>query len=74
MFGLLAATAHHATGEIAKPEKSEARDLILSGGPSDASERSIIFDYFQTDVVALRGLLLVMAGGINPDLALILGG
>jgi DNA polymerase-1 len=71
--GLLGASAHHGISGISRPEKDEARDLILGGGPWDAEDRERILEYCHSDVVALRKLLLAMAGGIDLDRALIRG-
>ena len=55
--GLLGALTWFGLNAISSEEKTEMRDLILSGGPWSTQQQKAILDYCQTDVDALTGLL-----------------
>ncbi len=61
---LLGALTYHRLDGIAAEEKDRMREMIMSGGPWCASERSEILDYCQTDVDALAQLFPAMLPGI----------
>ena len=54
--GLLGAMTWFGLSAISVEEKTEMRDLILSGGPWNLSQQRAILDYCQTDVDALERL------------------
>ncbi|GMW07797.1 MAG: hypothetical protein AMXMBFR8_25930 [Nevskiales bacterium] len=59
---LLAALAAYGLDGMQSDEKKAMRELILSGGPWDAAERTAILDYCESDVRALKRLLPKMVG------------
>jgi DNA polymerase family A len=71
--GLLGALTYFGLDHIAATDKSAARELILRGGPWDASERKHILAYCESDVDALARLLERMAVGIDLPRALFRG-
>ena len=64
--GLLGALTYFGLPAIGAEEKNEMRDLVLSGGPWDAHQRSAILDYCEGDVDALGRLLPAMAFLLLP--------
>jgi len=66
--GLLGALAWFGLDTMSTEEKTEWRDLILTGGPWSPQERRGVLDYCQTDVDALGDLLprLVQALSDRP--------
>jgi hypothetical protein len=54
-------------------EEEDMRALILRGGPWTSQERQAILDYCESDVVALRRLLLAMLPNIDLGRALLRG-
>ena len=71
--GLIGALIHFGLQSIEAEEKETMRDLVLSGGPWDESDRKAILDYCETDVVALDKLLKTMEGKIDLPRALLRG-
>ncbi len=71
--GLLGALAYFGLPRIDSTEKDTMRDLILSGGPWSEQEQLDIFDYCESDVVALEKLLPKMAPHIDTSRALLRG-
>jgi hypothetical protein len=71
--GLLGALTWHGLAGIASEEKDAMRDLVLSGGPWDATQRQAILDYCESDVVALAKLLPAMDASIDLPRALLRG-
>lgn len=71
--GLLGALLHYGLPSIGGEQKDAMRDLVLSGGPWDPTEKSSILDYCETDVVALGNLLSVMQASIDLPRALLRG-
>ena len=67
---LLGALTYFNLNHIAAAEKDASRDLIMRGGPWDASERLHILDYCQSDVDALARLFNRMIGNIDLPRAL----
>ncbi len=71
--GLLGALAFFNLESLSFSEKSEMRDLILSGGPWDRQQKLAILDYCASDVTALCRLLQAMAPSIDLPRALFRG-
>jgi DNA polymerase-1 len=71
--GLIGALMYFGLQSIAAEEKQSMRDLVLSGGPWDESDRQSILDYCEDDVVALNMLLIAMAVYLDLSRALIRG-
>lgn len=71
--GLLGALTHFGLDAIGTVEKTEMRDLILSGGPWNEAEKVAILDYCQSDVDALARLLPAMLPKIDLPRALLRG-
>ena len=71
--GLLGALACFGLPRIDSAEKDSMRDLILSGGPWSEQEQLDIFDYCESDVVALEKLLPKMAPHLDMPRALLRG-
>ena len=71
--GLLGALLHYGLPSIGGEQKDTMRDLILSGGPWNPSQKRSILDYCETDVVALSDLLTVMQASIDLPRALLRG-
>jgi hypothetical protein len=65
--------AYFGLPRIDSTEKDSMRDLILSGGPWSEQEQLDIFDYCESDVVALEKLLPKMAPHIDTSRSLIRG-
>ncbi|WP_228276441.1 DNA polymerase [Dechloromonas sp. H13] len=63
--GLLGALAYFGLDALAADEKDAMRDLVLQGGPWNATEQRAILDYCESDVVALAKLLPVMRDEID---------
>lgn len=59
---LLAACAHFGIDTITGAYKEEMRDLILSGGPWDDTQRTDILAYCESDVIVTVKLLHAMTG------------
>jgi DNA polymerase I len=53
---LLDAMKYFGLSSISAQEKTEMRDLILSGGPWSAAEREAVLDYCRSDVMSLMRL------------------
>jgi DNA polymerase I len=70
---LLGALAYFGLPRIDSTEKDTMRDLILSGGPWSEQEQLDIFDYCESDVVALEKLLPKMAPHLDMPRALLRG-
>lgn len=58
--GLLGALVYFGEPCMDAARKDAMRDLVLSGGPWSADERGSILDYCESDVTALRRLLIRM--------------
>lgn len=71
--GLLGALTYFGLDSMDAQEKSDMRQLILSGGPWDASQQQAILDYCESDVVALAKLLPAMVDGIDWPRAMVRG-
>jgi DNA polymerase I len=71
--GLLGAIAHFGLNSIGAVEKTEMRDLVLSGGPWADTERTAILDYCESDVASLARLLPAMLPYIDLPRALLRG-
>lgn len=71
--GLLDALVWYGLVGIAQAEKDSMRDVILAGGPWDDTERQAILDYCESDVFALKHLLVEMDGGLDLPRALLRG-
>jgi len=65
--GLLAALSYFGLSSIGADEKTDMRDLVLSGGPWDPHDQEAILDYCQGDVEALHRLLQAMGGRLAPN-------
>ena len=63
----LGALSYFGLPAMGAEEKTEMRNLILSGGPWDAHERDSILEYCQGDVEALQRLLPAIARWILPE-------
>lgn len=70
---LLGALIYFGLQAIAADEKDSMRELVLSGGPWNESDRQVILNYCETDVVALDRLLSAMAQRIDLPRALLRG-
>ena len=70
---LLDALSFYGLSGLEAIEKEEIVKLILRGGPWSAEERQAILDYCESDVIALRKLLLAMASEIRWRYALYRG-
>ena len=64
--GLLGALTYFGLPAIGAEEKTEMRDLVLSGGPWDAQDRCAILEYCEGDVDALERLLSAMVSLFFP--------
>jgi hypothetical protein len=64
---LLGALVYFQLPHMGGEEKAEMRDLVLSGGPWDASQRQAILDYCQEDVDALARLLPALVPAITES-------
>ena len=64
--GLLGALSYFGLPAMGAEEKSDMRDLILSGGTWDQHEQGAILNYCQGDVEALHRLLSAMEGRLDP--------
>ncbi len=71
--GLLGALLHYGLPAISGEQKDAMRDLVLTGGPWNKSEREAILDYCQSDVVALDQLFSAMQNEIDWPRALLRG-
>ena len=71
--GLLGALTHFGLPCLDVVEKDAMRNLILSGGPWSQKEQEDIFDYCESDVVALEKLLPHMAPHLNIPHSLLRG-
>ena len=71
--GLLGALIYFGLPSINGEEKDAMRDLVLTGGPWNASDQVAILDYCQTDVVALAHLMQAMQSLIDWPRALLRG-
>jgi DNA polymerase I len=71
--GLLGAMAYFGLDRMLASEKTEMRDLIISGGPFSAAQWDAILDYCATDVDALASLLPIMAPIVDLPRALLRG-
>jgi len=71
--GLLGALAYHGLRGIGAAEKEDLRALAIRGGPYTPEEREALFDYCETDVLALAALLPKMWPNIDLPRALIRG-
>jgi DNA polymerase I len=71
--GLVGALLHFGLPSIESMEKDRMRSLILEGGPWSQAEKDQILAYCETDVVALSGLLKMMANHIDWPRALLRG-
>ena len=71
--GLLGALLHYGLPHIGGEQKDTMRNLILNGGPWNASEQVAILDYCESDVVALAHLLNAMKNQIDWPRALLRG-
>jgi DNA polymerase-1 len=71
--GLLGALAYFGLDSIGATEKTEMRDLIMSGGPWSGEKREAILDYCESDVVALERLLPAMLPCLDLPHALVRG-
>jgi hypothetical protein len=71
--GLIGALMHYGLPSIGGEQKGTMRDLILTGGPWSPAEELAIFDYCETDVVALDNLLTAMQDQIDWPRALLRG-
>jgi len=65
--GLLGALSYFGLPAMGAEEKSDMRDLILSGGTWDQHEQGAILNYCQGDVEALHRLLSAMEGRLIPE-------
>jgi hypothetical protein len=72
-YSLIGALIAHGLEHLDVTEKAEMRDLILRGGPWTSQERQDILAYCESDVVALRRLLLAMLPSIDLGRALLRG-
>lgn len=70
--GLLGALCYFGLPGITTDEKTQMRELILSGGPWTPQQQSAILDYCQSDVDATASLLTAMVkrGGLDMGRAL----
>ncbi|MEO9935656.1 DNA polymerase [Rhodopirellula bahusiensis] len=59
-WGLLGCLAHFGLDSMLASEKTEMRELAISGGPYSSEEMVALLDYCQTDVDALDQLLPMM--------------
>jgi DNA polymerase I len=71
--GQIGALVYFGIDAIDVAEKEEMRALILTGGPWSAAERVAIFDYNESDVIALDKLLPAMLPHIDMPRALLRG-
>jgi DNA polymerase I len=71
--GLVGALLYFGLPSIESMEKDRMRSLILEGGPWSRAEQGQILAYCESDVVALSGLLKVMAKNIDWPRALLRG-
>lgn len=71
--GLLGALAYFGLDSLAADEKTAMRDLVLRGGPWDATEQVAILDYCESDVLALAKLFPAMREEIDWPRALLQG-
>jgi hypothetical protein len=71
---LLAALLHYGlTGSVSVTEKSDMRQLALSGGPFTDEQKEQLLDYCESDVEAVARLWRAMATGIDAPRALLRG-
>ena len=71
--GLVGALVYFNLGGMDAVEKDSMRQLVLRGGPWNASERSAILEYCESDVDSLAKLLPIMQPGIDLPRALLRG-
>ncbi len=71
--GLLGALTYFGLSCLDAVEKNTMRDLIMSGGPWSEQEKLDIFDYCESDVIALEKLLPKMVPFLNISLSLLRG-
>jgi DNA polymerase family A len=71
--GLLGALTYFGLDHIAAAEKDAGRELVIRGGPWDASERQRILEYCESDVDATTRLFKRMAADIDVPRALLRG-
>lgn len=71
--GLLGALTYFGLSCLDAVEKTAMRDLIMSGGPWSEQEKLDIFDYCESDVIALEKLLPKMVPFLNISLSLLRG-
>lgn len=64
---LLGALLHFGQNGIEAVEKEEMRQLAIRGEPFTERERKELLDYCESDVVALRQLLIVLMPHIEPQ-------
>jgi hypothetical protein len=71
--GLLGALNWHGLKSMDAVEKTEMRELAMSGGPYTATQKIELLDYCESDVIALERLLLAMSPSIDLPHALLRG-
>lgn len=71
--GLVGALTYFALPSMGGTQKDAMRDLVLAGGPWDATQRMAILEYCEADVRALQSLLSAMHDKIDWPLALLRG-
>jgi DNA polymerase-1 len=71
--GLIGALSYFGLAAMAVEEKSSMRELILSGGPWNPTERLAILNYCLEDVIALETLFTAMKPFIDWPRALLRG-
>jgi DNA polymerase I len=71
--GLIGALIACGLDHLSVTEKEEMRALVVRGGPWTAEEQTAVLDYCETDINALRRLLLVMVDRIDLPRALLRG-
>lgn len=64
--GLLGALSYFGCPAMGTEEKTDMRDLVLSGGPWNSDDREAILNYCQRDVEALQRLIPAMACRVLP--------
>src|SRR5262249_3669918 len=72
-YSLIGALMAHGLEHIDVTEKEDMRELVLRGGPWSPQERADILSYCESDVIALRRLLLAMLPHIDLGRAVLRG-
>jgi len=71
--GFIDALNYFRIPSIGHAEKTEMRDLILTGGPWDAAQKTAILDYCESDVQGLADLYPYMMPRLDLPMALLRG-